>query len=117
MQPSGPAVFVFSRDGEVMAFPHVEDAAGWMEAIVVNDGEYEGAFTIDGRVVNIGTLPKGVVVLHVTDELNLGALRARLGRSLAYMGLDGDLDDLISVANELLRHEWEGRWPRLPKRL
>src|SRR6478672_5529871 len=101
MQRSGPAVFVFGREGDVMAFPHVEDASGWMEAIDVNAGEYEGAFTLDGRIVAIGTAPKDAIVLRITDERDPSELRARLGRSLANMGLEGDLDDLTSVANEL----------------
>jgi hypothetical protein len=50
MQEHRDAVLVFDGDGEVMAFPQLEDAAGWMESIDVLDGEYDGAFTPDGRV-------------------------------------------------------------------
>lgn len=53
MQQSGPALLVFDRDGWIMAFPHLEDAANWRESMDVPDGEYEGAFTLDGSVVGI----------------------------------------------------------------
>ena len=40
MQEHRVAVLVFDRDGEVTAFPRLDNAAGWLESIDVLDGEY-----------------------------------------------------------------------------
>lgn len=115
MEHSGPAVFVFDRDGEVRAFPHLESAAGWMESIDVLDGEYETAFTLDGHEVAIAAEQEGPVSLQVTDVRDLDDLRTRLSKSGDHMGLSFDLSDLRAVANDLLRWEWAQRWPRRPR--
>ena len=99
MERSGPAVFVFDSNGEVMAFPHLEAAAGWMEAIDVLEGEYQAAFTIDGRKVAIAAERESPVSLGLTDVRDLADLRERLGRSGVHMGLRFDLSDLTAVAN------------------
>jgi uncharacterized protein YijF (DUF1287 family) len=113
-QEDRQAVLVFDRDGEVMAFPRLQDAAGWMESIDVLDGEYERAFTPDGRVVEITGLRDSPVSLRITTERDDIGLRDRLMRSRARMGFTSDVDDPVSVANELMRQEWELRWPRRP---
>jgi len=115
MEQSGPVVFVFARDGEVMAFPHLETAAGWMEAIDVLEGEYSGAFTIDGRKVTISAEPDSPVSLRVTHVGALAELGERLGRSSALIGRRFDLSDLTAVANYLMLMEWNHRWPRRPR--
>jgi hypothetical protein len=115
MEHYGPAVFVFDRDGEVMAFPHLETAAGWMESMDVLEGEYEVAFTIDGREVTIAAERESSVFLRVTDARNLDDLRKRLSRSGDHLGLSFDLSDLTAVANDLMRSEWDQRWPRRPR--
>jgi hypothetical protein len=67
-------VLVFDRDGDVMAFGSEAEAAGYMEAIDVDDGEYDAAYPADGTVLT--TLapdgPDGPVVLTRTDELDRG---------------------------------------------
>jgi hypothetical protein len=114
MQEHREAVLVFDRDGEVMAFPRLEDAAGWMESIDVLDGEYEGAFTPDGRLVEITGVRDGPVSLRITTEKDDIGLGDRLVRSRARMGFASDVSDPVSVANELMRREWELKWPRRP---
>jgi hypothetical protein len=114
MQEHREAVLVFDRDEEVMAFPRLEDAAGWMESIDVLDGEYERTFTPDGRVVEITGVRDSPVSLRITTEREDIGLRERLMRSRARMGFASDVDDPVSVANELMRREWELSWPRRP---
>jgi hypothetical protein len=41
-------VFVFSRDEELIVFPSLKDAAGWMEAIDVDHGEYPAVLALNG---------------------------------------------------------------------
>ena len=88
-----------------MAFPRLEDAAGWMESIDVLDGEYERAVTPDGRVVEITGVRDSPVSLRITTEREDIGLRERLMRSRARMGFASDVDDPVSVANELMRLE------------
>ena len=114
MQEHRVAVLVFDRDGEVTAFPRLDNAAGWLESIDVLDGEYVCAFTLDGHVVEITGVHGGPVSLRVTVERDDTGLRELLLRSQARMGFVSDVDDLVSVANELMRQEWEHRWPRRP---
>lgn len=101
MQEHREAVLVFDRDGEVMAFPRLEDAAGWMESIDVLDGEYERAFTPDGRVVEITGVRDSPVSLRITTERDDIGLRERLMRSRARMGFASDVDDPVSVAKRI----------------
>ena len=61
-------VLVFDRDGEAMAFRRLQDAAGFMESVDVLDGEYEAAFTVDGRVVKISGVRYGPVSLRITAD-------------------------------------------------
>ena len=72
-------IFVFDRDGEVMAFGSESEAAGCMEAIDVDDGEYDAAYRIDGTVLEI-LAPDGrdgPVVLQRADENDPDRLLAR----------------------------------------
>lgn len=112
------AVFVFDRDGDVMAFKSEAEAADYMEAIDVDDGEYAAAYLADGTVLDILAPhgPDGPVVLQRTDDVDEGAL---LGRIQAYRRAQGGesagVPDPIDFANDLRRREWELRWPRRPR--
>ncbi|QGN59086.1 hypothetical protein [Nostocoides sp. HKS02] len=117
MEHSGCGVFVFGKDGDVMAFPDLETAAGWMESIDVLEGEYEAAFTVDGREVTIVGERESPVSLRATDVRDLDGLRKRLARSGDHLGLNFPLSDLTAVANDLMRWQWEQRWPRWVSRL
>ena len=111
---NGPAVFVFSSDDPApLAFSSVAHAAGWMEAIDVEDGGYEAIYTVDGDVVDIST-EGDRVVLTVTPERQAGVLRRRLRPWVNRMQLSTDPDDLAAVANEMLVLEWETRRPKRP---
>jgi hypothetical protein len=107
-------VFVFGEDPVPGVFLSVANAAGHMEAIDVRDGEYHAAYTIDGRVVTISTVGERVV-LDVTEERDMAGLRRRLRTWHERGNLMSDPDDLVAIANELLRGEWETRWPKRPR--
>jgi hypothetical protein len=110
----GPAVFVFSSDDPApLAFSSVAHAAGWMEAIDVEDGGYEAIYTVDGNVVDIAT-EGDRVVLTVTREKQEAALRRRIRPWVNRMQLGADPDDLTAVASEMLAREWEARRPKRP---
>ncbi|WP_034229073.1 hypothetical protein, partial [Actinotalea ferrariae] len=97
MEQRRDGVLVFDRDGEVMAFPRLEDAAAHMESIDVLDGEYERAYTPDGRVVAIKGVVDGPVSLLITPERDEQGLRDRLERSRARMGFAADVEDPVSA--------------------
>jgi len=107
------AVFVFTKDDDLNVFVSLDDAAGWMEAIDVDDGEYPALFTLDGRLVNARTEDQSVR-LSVTGEQDEAALHLRLQDYRRRVGLTSAPEDTRAVANELLRLEWEHRWPKRP---
>src|SRR6266496_830898 len=111
----GPAVQVFSRDGDALAFGTLQDAAGWMQSTDVADGEYEALFTLHGTSVRAGGAVDGPVILTVTELTDLPGLQLRLRRTQQRMGFRSDPDDPRAAANELLRREWELRRPRRPR--
>jgi len=113
-QEGESAVLIFDRDGEAWAFPRRQDAADSMDSLNALDGEYEAAFTLDGHVVAITGVRDGPVSLQVTAESDDIGLHDLLQRSKEQMGLASDVDDPASVANELIRREWERRAPHLP---
>ena len=109
------AVFLFDLDGHVSAFRSVEEAAAWMEPNDVLDGEYPAVFTLDGHVVTPTTTDADRVTLTVTDERDEASLLHWLKESGLRYGLTSPADDVVAVANELLRREWQNRWPRRPR--
>ena len=109
------AVLLFDVDGYVSAFPSVEEAAAWMEPNDVLDGEYAAVFTLDGHVVTPTTTDAHRVTLTVTEERDATALRHRLKVTASRYGLASPSDDVLAVANELLRREWQSRWPTRPR--
>jgi hypothetical protein len=106
-------VFVFALDG-VEAFPSVDDAAASMEGIDVANGEYEAVFTLDGRPVT-ATASKNDVVLTITDRRDEADLDRRLRDWAPRIGLTSPPEDRRAVANELMRRDWELRWPKRPR--
>jgi hypothetical protein len=108
------AVFVFGDDPQPMVFQSLGDAMGWMEAIDVENGEYDALYTLDGRAID-ASVSGNQVVLEVTNERNERDVRHRL-REAASRGLvTSDPEDLGAVANELLRNQWNSRWPKHPR--
>lgn len=112
---TGPALLVFTRDGELIVFGALTDAAGWMESIDVLDGEYEALFTLDGTIVAASGAANGPVSLTVTDHGDLDGLRQRLRQAQQRAGFRCTPDDPRAVANELLRLEWEHSRRRRPR--
>lgn len=106
-------IFVFTREGDLLAFPSLSEAAAYMEAIDVANGEYPALFTIDGRVVAAAT-PNNETTLTVTSEPNDSELNRRL---LDYRRKSPQTlpEDRIALANALLRWHWEHRWPKRPR--
>ena len=108
------AVFVFGEDPLPGVYTSLAMAAAAMEAIDVKNGEYHVLYTLDGRVVRTSTRGQRVL-LEVTDARDEDDLRSRL-RDWSERGhLTSDPDDLVAVANEMLRGEWDARWPKRPK--
>jgi len=101
------AVFMFKRDGDVMAFGSESEAAGYMEAIDIDDGEYDAAYLIDGIVLQI-LAPDGrdgPVVLQRTDEHDPDALLARIRAYQRVNGQSADVSDLFTSANGVRKRE------------
>lgn len=114
MTPDLRAVFVFDRDGEMQVFPSLKQAADYMEAVDVNDGEYEALYTLDGWVIDAqADSRESQVELIVTQKNDVEGLRRRVATHRRPGGASTP-DDLRAVANEEFRAQWELRWPRWP---
>lgn len=112
MTSEAGAVFIFTQDGDARVCRSLSDASR-MEAIDVDNGEYPGIFLLDGRIVTATTVA-GDVVLTVTEDRDYDGLRRRMQEFRHRSGLS-PLDDLVEVAYEWLRGEWEHRWPKRPR--
>lgn len=109
------AVLVFALDGEPFVFRTLAEAAGWMEAIDVRDGEYPALFTDEGQVVEATATPDFEVDLTLTSRYDSDGFHALLRERTAVLGLQLDTDDVIAIGDALLRDEWEHRWPQHPR--
>jgi len=108
----GPAVLVFTDDGDVFAIESVSRIAGDLEYPDVNDGSYEAVYTVDGRVVELSTIGRDVVVV-LTETRDEASLRQRLA-AIPRFSLTRESDP-IATANLLFREGWDARWPKRPK--
>ena len=106
-----PAVFLFERQGDLNVFASVSDAAGWMEAIDVEDGG--SAFLHDGTVLDVASA-SGAVVLTPTEARDLPLLERLLADYRRGLGVATSTVAPLDFANEWLRQDWERRWPRRP---
>lgn len=109
------AVFVFALEGEPFVFRSLAEAAGFMEAIDVTDGEYPALFTDEGQVVEATATPDFNVLLALPDQYDPAAFRALLRERTSGLGLTADTSDVIAIGDALLRQEWEHRWPQRPR--
>ena len=109
-------VFVFDTSGNLNVFASDAHAGGWLEAVDVELREYAAAYLVDGTVLEFSTVGERVV-LRRTDRVDLPGLMARLRAHQRAAGRPEEVGDLVAFANEVLREEWEGRWPRPPRRL
>ena len=108
-----PAVFVFDRGGDLNVFSSLQAASGWLEAVDVDNGEYIAAFLHDGTVVATRTADN-LVVLAATDTRDLPRLNDLLTEHQRWVGEPVSGRSPLEFANDYLRYEWAGRWPRRP---
>ncbi len=108
------AVFIFDTSGAMSVFASESQAAGWLEAIDVDHGEYVAAYLDDGTVVELAAADERVV-LRRTNSRDMPGLMARLRAHQRAIGRPDEVGDLVAFANEILHEEWEGRWPRPPR--
>lgn len=115
MAQGSPAVLVFGSDGELIPFRTLADAAGFMEAIDVLNGEYDALFTLDGPVAQATAAADGQPVRPtVTDHTDLPGLQRRLRQVQPRERFVSDPHDPRAVANELLAQAWHQRRPKRP---
>ena len=108
------AVFVFARDGDLNVFASLQHAAGWMEAVDVEEDEYQAAFLHDGTVVAAGT-SDGMVSLTPTASRDLPSLETLLARYQQRVPTAPRASAPFNFANQWLRQEWEAQWPKRPR--
>lgn len=119
------AVFVFANDDPLpMVFDSLAAAAGYIEAVDVQNGLYSafrpqdglrgGVFAVDGRVVDARVVD-GVSALRPTARYDATDLRRRLADAARRGLVSADPNDPPSVARELLQQQWDSRWPQRPR--
>ena len=107
-----------------MAFESIAAAAGYMEAIDVENGVYDkadplsgmrgGLYAVDGRVIK-ARVRDGAVELVITSQRDAADLRSRLAEAAARSLVTGDPNDPVAIARALLQQQWEARWPQRPR--
>lgn len=103
-------------DGQMDVERNIVRAAGYMEPIDVENGEFEAVFDESGRRYHFSVV-NGATQLQATDEFDLDALKERLREHApATRSLEGfNPDDPTAAAAAICRFEWEHRWPRRPR--
>ena len=103
------AVFIF-EGSDLSVHQSVERAAGYVEALDVDNGEFD--FFMDDGTVLVGTTHDQQVTLRKTQDRRLDDLRERLRRYLSdpRVGVDASLaDNPIAAAQANLEAEWKRR--------
>jgi hypothetical protein len=65
-------------------------------------------------VIAVGT-SDDLVVLRLTERVDLAGLRERLEQLQKQHAIEGPLDDLAQVASTRLARAWATRWPKRPR--
>ena len=107
---------IFFDDDLPMAFRTLGDAAGYLEVIDVENGEYAdaSAFTPDGRIIDVRAVGDDVV-MTITDRRDVVGLPDLL-RTAAEDGLiRSSPEEPGEVVTELLCMQWAARWPKWPR--
>ena len=108
-------VFVITRDGDVHLFKSLDEAASWVEAVDVLDGEYDDFIRVTGeRLRAVASASPGAsrVVLEPTGVIDLDYLQTRLHALASRNGYDGPVENPRGIANQVFAHEWRNAWPR-----
>lgn len=108
-------VFVITRDGDFHLFKSRDEAAGWVEAVDVLDGEYDDFIRVTGerlRAVAIASPTTSRVVLEPTGAIDVEYLQRRLHAYASRNGYDGLPEHPREIANHVFAHEWRNAWPR-----
>jgi hypothetical protein len=105
-------------------FESLASAAGYMEAIDVENGLYSSlaprtglhgaVYTVDGRFVE-ASAANDAVVLRITSHRDPAGLEQVLRRAAAQGLISSDPADPMMVARELLDQQWSSRWPKRPR--
>jgi hypothetical protein len=111
MEREAEPVFVFADDG-LNVFADLDALLGWIEAPDVEEGVYEAIFTVRGEVIHAEASGTNVSLTR-TGRAELPNLQQRLRESADRFR--SDPADLHAVANEMLRADWEARWPKRPR--
>ncbi len=93
-------------------FPTRQRAEAHIEPHDVEQGEYAGAFGLDGTVYAMSTAGDAVV-LRAQETRDPAALTRALEQSDRRSPGGAPLDP-VALADEELQFQWEHRWPRWP---
>jgi len=115
-EPPLDPTFLITRDGDVELFKTPQEAAGWVEAVDVEDGEYTDCFRVNGERLELDIFKEEVHV-RPTGTYDAAFLSQRLAELAERNAYTGDAPDPRTVANEVFAHQWKRRWPRWPKSL
>lgn len=108
-------VFVITRNGDFHLFKSLNEAAGWVKAVDVLDGEYDDFIRVNGerlRVVATASPTTSQVGLEPTGLIDMVYLQTRLHAYASRNGYDDPAEDPREIANQVFAHEWRNAWPR-----
>ncbi|NUU18325.1 hypothetical protein HP550_13800 [Cellulomonas humilata] len=88
----GLGTFLRDKAGDVETFRDVDQVQAHLEWPDVSDGEYTGALTIDGHVLELVATPDERVLARVTETVDPALLRALAEAAAARAGLPAGLD-------------------------
>lgn len=108
-------LLILDQWGDAWAFPSVEAAEAAAELFSLDEGEYDGAFTSDGRVVVLTPAAGGPGFITITETVLEQKELDRLLRAAAVSrGRSWPSRDPSEVLALLLHERWEQRWPKRP---
>ena len=92
----------------------IAEAAGYVEAVDVEDGVYDDFISLEGERLVPRALDATVIRLDPSGEIVPDRLVALLRREHARGYAFSDPADPVAVTNEMLTFQWESRWPKRP---
>ena len=109
------AIFMFGDGGPVVR-DTVEHASGFMEAVDVENGEFDAVYDETGLILRPEVENRKVRLLP-TESADFDDLIRRLTDWCQTQGasLDSESGDFpIQVARQMAESEWNARWPKRP---